>query len=125
MKRYNKKKLKLNITLCLAGSLLYLLNNLCIKNINFKNKELFAFFEGYFNDLLCPFVVFGAINTILLLKRKTHIKKLYILVSISLILGIIWEIFSPKMYHRYVTDKIDIVCYLAGTIIYWLFLSFS
>lgn len=41
--------------------------------------------------------------------------------SISVLLGGVWEYFAPVINPKSVTDVFDIVCYILGTLLYYAF----
>lgn len=81
-----------NILLCLAVLILYLLNNIVLKN--YTNGNINYFFICYFNDLLAPIFILAYTNIIL---KKATYNQLTYKNSIFLILlcSIIWECFTP------------------------------
>ncbi len=58
------RKRPLNIILIFIGAMLYLINNLFLKE-NLP-RTISWFFTGYFNDLICPLIFFSYANMLLL-----------------------------------------------------------
>ena len=100
---------------------------LVVAVIYILNKEYFAlhtegwiryFCKCYLNDLICPFFVFG-FSQILLIWAGYEIRKFKYYISISVLMGIIWEYFAPIINPKSVTDVHDIFCYMLGTFFYY------
>ena len=106
-----------NFLIFLICILLYLLNILILSSINYY--ELNVFFTGYFNDLLAPLLLFSYINLILSLNNK-NVYSIKYLIIIIILCSFIWEYLIPFFKPTSVTDPIDVICYLTGTIIYWM-----
>lgn len=45
-------------------------------------------------------------------------------IALTLFAGIVWEYFAPVINPRAKTDPLDLVCYLAGAVIYYLCMHF-
>ena len=106
-----------NFLIFLICVLLYLLNTLILSNIN--NYELNIFFTGYFNDLLAPLLLFSYINLILSLNNK-NVYSLQYLIIIIILCSFVWEYIILFFKPTSVSDPIDVIFYLTGTIIYWM-----
>lgn len=85
-----------------------------------KTLSVNAFLHSYVLDIVCPIGMIPATNLITDCFFGTRMKKLSILMFYMFLCGIIFEYFNPK--ESAVTDIFDIVCYLFGTLLYWLFM---
>ena len=120
IRRAMSKKVRFNIMLIVIVCLLYLFNNQVLK----KCTEGLAreFVISYFNDLICP-VFFCSYVNVLLSFIKQEICKLKWLVLLVLGAGLIWEFFAPLLKPSSVTDIMDLLCYIVGTVFYWFLLK--
>lgn len=101
---------------------------LVVGAIFFLNKNFFAihaerwvqyFCKCYLNDIICPVLILG-ISQIMLIWAGYEIKYFKHYMSISVLMGIIWEYFAPIINPKSVTDIIDIFCYMLGTFFYYI-----
>ena len=110
-------KLKpVNLILIISVLILYLSNNVYLKN--HTNGSMQKFFVCYFNDLICPLLFFSYSNILLICVSK-ELKKLKWIMLMGLCTGLVWEFFAPVIKPSSVTDVIDLICYLLGTFLYW------
>ena len=114
------RKRPLNIILILVAAALYLINNLFLK----KNLPGTAawFFTGYFTDLICPLIFFAYAN-MLLLTTGREIRRLRSLLAAAAGAGFVWEFAAPLWKDGSVTDPADMLCYFAGSTVYWFLLQ--
>jgi len=83
---------------------MYVLNTLIFSKIT--SFQLNYFFNCYFNDLLAPILLLSYINLLLsILKEKIYSLKYLILIILL----------CPNS----VSDPLDVLFYLLGTLIYW------
>ena len=113
------KKRPLNIVLMIVVSVLYILNNKMIKPLT--TGSIHIFFVSYFNDLLCPLWFLGYVNLLMITVNKevTRPKALFLICMSG---GLVWEFFAPLIKKGSVTDPMDLLCYVFGTIAYWIIL---
>lgn len=110
-------KLKpVNFMLIISVLILYLSNNLYLKN--HTNDSMQNFFVCYFNDLICPLLFFSYSNILLICVNK-ELKKLKWIMLMGLCSGLVWEFFAPVIKPSSVTDVKDLMCYILGTFLYW------
>lgn len=109
-----KKADKLDIYVILLVVVLYGIN------IYVKKTTDIIFFEGYFNDILCPIATLALINILLSCYHK-KLKSLPVIMLLMLIFGSIWEYANINPLR--VADNLDIVCYEIGGLIYWFILK--
>lgn len=114
------KKKPINLMIMIFVFILYLTNNLLLKKIG--PSFLKYFFVCHFNDLLCPSLLLGYSN-ILLLTIGKELKKLHHILMFCLAASIVWEFVAPVFKKTSITDWFDVVCYLLGGIIYWTILQ--
>lgn len=104
-----------NLLIFMICILLYLFNIFIFSEIN---NEFTYFFNCYFNDLIAPLLLFSYTNFIMsFLKLKIYSLK-YLLIMI-LISSFVWEFAIKYIKPNSVTDPIDLIFYLLGTIVYW------
>jgi hypothetical protein len=95
---------------------MYVLNTLIFSKIT--SFRLNYFFNCYFNDLLAPILLLSYINLLLsILKEKIYSLKYLIL--IILLCSIVWEYLIIYFKPNSVSDPLDVLFYLLGTLIYW------
>lgn len=106
----------LNMVLISTVLVLYLLNNSYFK---LQTTGIIRYFlVCYFNDLICPVLFFSYANLLLLTVDK-EITQLWQICFIGLCASCFWEFGAPYIKLTAVTDPIDIVFYLVGSVIYW------
>lgn len=76
----------------------------------------------YLNDYLAPILFLSYVN-IILSTRNVEINRLYSIIMICLINGMIWEYLAPYVKEDSVADILDILAYLIGGITYWLIIK--
>lgn len=106
----------------LAVVILYLSNNFYIKSHSCGLMQWF--FICFFNDLICPLFFVSYANTLLLTVGK-EIRKLHHILALCLSAGLFWELGGPLLKPTATTDFWDILFYLLGGFIYWIFLTLS
>lgn len=114
------KKRPINGILIVIIAILYVTNNLYFKKNT--NNNLRIFFNGYFNDLICP-IAFMSYTNIILLTKNIEIIDIKYIVPIFIIAGIIWEFVAPYFKSNSITDIYDILSYIIGGILYSLILN--
>lgn len=96
---------------------LYGLNTLIFPTIH--NHKLSFFFSSYFNDILAPLLLFPYINLLLsLIDKKLYSLKYLILIIMTC--SFVWEYLALFFKPTSVFDTLDILCYVFGTLIYWI-----
>ena len=113
------KKRPINLILIVVVICLYFFNNIYVKDHTAGMVN--EFFICYFNDLICP-LFFISYSNLLLLTVGREIKRLKWILIFGFVSALIWEFLAPVLKDGSVTDLIDIVCYMTGTVIYWLIL---
>jgi hypothetical protein len=106
-----------NISIFFTCVILHLMNVLVFLKIN--NSSLHYFFSGYFDDLLAPILLLSYVNLILSIYNK-KIYTLRYLILFILLVSIVWEYLVVYIKPDSVSDPLDILCYILGTIIYWI-----
>ena len=106
-----------NFSIFIISVLLYLLNRFIILNIN--NSTIHYFFSGYFDDLLAPLLLFSYINILLSFYNKKIYSLKYLIIFILLV-SIVWEYLIIFIKPTSVSDPIDVIFYILGTLIYWI-----
>lgn len=106
-----------NISIFFTCVILHLMNVLVFLKIN--NSSLHYFFSGYFDDLLAPILLLSYVNLILSIYNK-KIYTLRYLILFILLVSIVWEYLVVYIKPNSVSDPFDILCYVLGTIIYWI-----
>ncbi len=116
------KKRPLNIILIFIVAILYVVNNIWLKDLVSYNIRWF--FVCYFNDFICPLLFLSYCN-LLLLTTNREVTSLKAMFLIGLAVGVIWEFGAPILKPTSTTDLMDIVCYLMGSILYWFILRLN
>ena len=106
----------LNAILIVSVLFLYFLNNSVLKNIT--TGIVYEYCVCYLNDLICP-LFFLAYSNLLLITVRKELTSLRSILLVSIPAGLIWEFVAPLMKSSSVTDPIDLICYLLGSLIYW------
>lgn len=109
--------MKINLYIILLVSCLYMINQVLKNSIDIF--FLGMFFRSYYNDILCG-VAFPAYCNCLLKRIGRTINYFWQIIISMFFCGLVWEIIPPVFLKFGVSDIIDIICYEAGGIIYWL-----
>lgn len=103
--------------ICIAISLsIYLLNNLFLKDATSGYVNIFC--RCYLNDLMCP-IFFIAYCQMFLIRLGHELKSYWIIMAVGAVCAFLWEFVAPLVNPRSVSDWYDIVCFIAGTNIYY------
>lgn len=106
-----------NLSIFIIGVILYLLNTLIFSNLS--NFKLNYFFTSYFNDLIAPLLLFAYINLLLsLINKKVYSLKYLIIIILSC--SFAWEYLVLFFKPNSVSDPIDVLFYILGTLTYWI-----
>ncbi len=116
------RKRPLNIILIQLAIVAYLINNLFFKV--YTSGAVQHFFVCYFNDLICPLLFFSYMN-ILLITLNIEINKLWTVLLIAICIGCVWELITPLIKTSSIRDPVDFLCYIIGSVLYWLILCFT
>ena len=108
--------MKKDLMIFLLAVLSYGLNRLNIDSYN--NVLLSCFMTSYFNDIVGS-IAFVAYCNILLFTQERRIQRLFSIILIMCLCGIIWEYVTPIFREDAVTDILDIVAYIIGGCVYW------
>lgn len=73
---------------------------------------------SYFNDILAG-IYFPVIMNIILPLNKPLFKNIWAIESLLFICGLFWEYVAPFLKPTATTDKLDIVAYMFGGLIFW------
>lgn len=106
-----------NISIFFMAVLLHFMNTFIFLNIN--NSTLHYFFSCYFDDLLAPILLLSYVNLLLSIYNK-KIYTLRYLILFILLVSIVWEYLIVYVKPDSVSDPFDMLCYVLGTIIYWI-----
>ena len=106
--------------LILLVAVIYLTNNLVLKQV--LTGALGEFAKGYLNDLFAPIFLLAYSNV--LLSRINHrIHKLWQMLILIGVAGIVWEYLAPLVKPSSISDPYDLVCYFVGAVLYWILLK--
>lgn len=106
-----------NILIFIICVLLYMMNTLTFSKIN--NFILHYFFTGYFNDLIAPLLLFSYINLLLsFIDKNVYSLKYLIIIIISC--SFFWEYLVLFFKPTGISDPVDVLFYIMGTLIYWI-----
>lgn len=114
---FNKSNRFENISIFAFSALLHLMNKYVFLNIN--NSTIHYFFSCFFDDLLAPLLLFSYINLLLSIYGK-KIYTLKFLIVFILIVSVVWEYLIVYIKPTSVSDPLDVLFYVTGTIIYWI-----
>ena len=113
------QKRPVNPILILAVAGAYVINNCYLKA--HTGGALQYFLICHFNDLICPLLFFAYAN-LLLLTVEREITRLWVILLISMGTSFLWEFAAPLFKASATTDPVDLACYIAGGILYWVIL---
>jgi hypothetical protein len=110
----------LHLTFFLFVAIFLILQILLHLNIYLPNWVVF-----YVNDFLCmPIVLFICLKVVhLIWKDPTMRLSLFSIFSLTTFYAIYFEIYLPKVEPRYTGDVLDVVMYVAGSLLFY-FLQF-
>ena len=111
------KKCIIDIVLITITSFCYLLNNCYVKKT--ATGPVHYFFTGYFNDLICPLFLLSYSNIMLGFVNR-RIVKLFHILFMCFLCGLVWEGIAPLLKENSVADIFDIFCYCVGGVAYWI-----
>ena len=109
------KRTIVDVALVFFTALFYLLNNLVFKKTTTGILRLF--FICYFNDLICPLLFVAYVN-LLLNPLKKRLSKIWQIIVLCFLCGLVWEFVAPLLKKGSVTDIFDLFCYCIGGILY-------
>lgn len=103
--------------------LIYVANQLTKNKISLPLISFFA--KNYFNDVVCGCLVVAFSNHILKYYKngKYRIRNLFFILLFVLACGIFWEYIIPFIRKNSTSDYVDMLAYLVGGIIYWVFVG--
>lgn len=110
------KKIKQLLIVLLPCIILYTINNFTKNNIICIPIKIFMC--SYFNDILAG-IYFPVIMNIILPLNKPLFKNIWAIESLLFICGLFWEYVAPFLKPTATTDKLDIVAYMFGGLIFW------
>lgn len=102
--------------------LMYCINQAFLKPNTYGAIGYFC--RCYFNDLVCPLFFLAATNMMLGLVGN-RIQGFRRILVFGLFMSLFWEYIGPLINKNSVSDPIDILFYLIGTGIYWVFCDFN
>lgn len=79
------------------------------------------FCKCYLNDLVCPLFFFAISNCLLKIINK-RIVGFRAIILFGLLMSFFWEYIGPVLNRNSVSDPIDIIFYMTGSVLYWIFL---
>lgn len=117
------KEIKDNLMLSIILLTLYSLNRFTpiFKSTIFMRE----FFKNYFNDFLATILLLAYVNLLLGAANYKIITELTIIMFLGMLSSYTWEFITPIILRRGTSDWLDVVCYLFGSLYYWLFINYS
>ena len=109
--------MKTDISIIIVVAILYLINQ-SVKN-SIDIAIVGTFFRCYYNDLICGIAFPAYCNLLLGIKNKS-LNKLWKIVLLLLICGIVWETVPVILFDHGVSDIFDIFYYIAGGMLYYI-----
>ena len=113
-----KRETVINAVILLIVLLIYLCKPLIIANKSL-DVSLIRFYTSYAHDFLAGVAIISYINLLLVLFSYPSITSLTVMLTITLLCGIIWEFFAPYLKENSVTDLYDIAAYCLGAMFYY------
>lgn len=110
---------KLNLWCMLAVAVLYSLNKLVL--IPHATGAVGYFCRCYLNDLVCPLFFLGYCQIFLIWIGRELVYYRHCLLW-GMTGGLVWEYIAPLLNARAVSDPLDLLCYFAGTTVYFILL---
>lgn len=107
-----------NIGIICGCLLLYFLNQLFKKKI--KLQVVSIVLRNYLNDTICGCLIIAYTNLILSLHNK-RLNRLLHIIAFNFFCGMFWEFVIPIFRSERVSDYRDIVAYIIGGVVYWMF----
>ena len=106
-------KYRTNLSLLIIILLIYILNQVFLKNINI------SFFNNYLNDLLAVPLFFSIVNIIAKYDMGKTIVEFKYLLLITIVLSFLGEYIALFTRKGSVIDYLDIICYFIGMLFYY------
>ena len=110
--------IKRHIFVLIVAMLLYIINRFILKNQELPYIDYLL--KNHFGDYIGGIVFCIYLNLILFIGKRKPINKFGILFTIMLFISILWEYFFPLFLKYSVSDPLDIIAYMLGTITYYL-----
>lgn len=122
----SKKSLMCDGVLLVVCAVLFYLNSYVVQGYlkeAYTNSFVTYVAQCYFNDFLGGLAFMCYTNLLIgLVKLEMRFKTLKATVIFMLICGIFWEYVAPLFVENSVSDPLDIVAYVSGAVVYWVFL---
>lgn len=95
---------------------LYLCNRLALQSVT--AGWLHVFCKNHLNDLICPLLFLSVAEVLFIMagREQTAFPAVFI---VGLAAGLIWEYVGPIINPRSTSDPLDLLCYCAGTCLYY------
>lgn len=102
-----------------VGAALYEANNALVKPLRLPGPAG-AFFGGHFNDVVAGFAFLAYTNVLFdVVKPSRRLTRLRVVAPYALLCGLFWEVVDPALLKPSVSDPWDLLCYVAGALLYW------
>lgn len=108
--------MKKDFLIFIAAVSLYLLNKSAMSY--YTDDTIRWFMSCYFNDIVGS-VAFLAYCNFLLATQKRRLARLFHIVLLMFVCGLVWEFIAPLIREDTVTDLFDFGAYILGGCIYW------
>lgn len=109
--------MKTDALIIIAVAILYLINQSVKSSTDIEIVG--TFLRCYYNDLICG-IAFPAYCNLLLRTNNRSLDKLWKIVLLLLICGIVWETVPVVLFDHGVSDIFDIFYYIAGGMFYYI-----
>lgn len=107
---------KTDLICCCISIIIYCVNKGLLQgNVS---GALAYFTSCYLNDLMAPIFVL-ALSSMLLKRIGYELKKLWTIMLMGIVAGLIWEFIIPLFKTSSVTDPYDLLCYAIGSFVYY------
>ncbi len=122
MKRFEKK----DFIILLLSMTIYVINRFFLSKIDF-NYITETILRYHFNDFLAPIVFMSFINIYIdffRVDKKYKIKRLKVVMCLSIVCCIAWELVAPVILKRSTGDILDCLAYIMGAFLFWIIMRF-
>ena len=107
---------KLDLVCIVVAFVVYFFNRFVLKSATTGNVKYFC--KNHLNDLVCPLFFLG-ISQIVLKLIHIRLEKLISILSLTIAGAFVWEVIGPWLNPQSVGDPIDVLCYVAGGLVYY------
>ena len=109
-------KRRINLSIFFSGAFLYAANEF----IKMRTSGLIGYLlRCHFNDFIAGLIIVAYSNYVISLSKYNSIDGLKDIVFFSSVCGLFWEGVAPLFLRYSVSDPVDIVAYVLGSVLYY------